>query len=462
VSRPTMNATAIPTMVDLFSGAGGMSAGFSSAGYRLIGGVENWGPAARSLQANHPDAYVETRDIRAVDAAEFSAKLQCHPNLVLGGPSCQGFSTSGGLSRSAGRKIDDERNSLFLDFVRFVDALQPEWVVMENVPGLLLFNRGVVAKEVIKQFRVVGYHVAPMILLAADFGVPQLRRRLFFVGNRTGAKIPFPVPTNRNPDLWKGFALPFEHLSRIGNKSAGAKVERHVSFEDACGDLPVIQPGGPEDRVVAYDGQATSDYQRSLRGRAQDVTLHYAFQPTEFERAAMEFLRPGQNWTALPPELKVGRFSKIRSYDATTLMRRLSLDLPAYTINTKFNDATTGAYIHPTQNRTLSLREAARLQSFPDAYIFTGSVSEVRKQIGNAVPPALAKRIGRAIRPAVLADVGMKANATDEHPQFLVDAHQDVDILIGLKAPRPEKKKVSDNQLGLFCESCAASARTQS
>ncbi len=446
-----MRTTSGPTIVDLFSGAGGLSAGFSRVGFRLIGGVENWEPAARSLQANHPDAFVETRDIRTVDASEFRDKLECRPNLVLGGPSCQGFSTSGGLSRSKGRKINDERNSLFLDFVRFVDVLQPEWVVMENVPGLLLFNRGVVAKEVIKQFRVIGYHVAPMILLAADFGVPQLRRRLVFVGNRTGAKIPFPVPTNRNPELWKGFSLPFEHLSRIGNKSAAEKVERHISFEDACGDLPVILAGGEEDRIVDYVGPAKSDFQRLLRGRSRKVSLHYSFPPTEFERAAMEFLRPGQNWTALPPRLKVGRFAKIRPYDATTLLRRLSLDLPAYTINTKFNDATTGAFIHPTQNRTLSLREAARLQSFPDSYILTGSVSEIRKQIGNAVPPVLAMRIASAIRRAVLSDMGMTASATDEQPQVLVDAHQDVDTLIGLKVGRSKKKKkASEKQLGLF------------
>ena len=234
-----MKSTSVPTVVDLFAGAGGLSAGFTRAGYDVIGGVEFWTPAAESLLANHPTAYVETDDIRTVDARHFLRRLRCRPNLVLGGPSCQGFSTSGGLSRN-GRKADDERNSLFIEFIRFVDVLQPEWVVMENVPGLLLFNRGLVAKEVIKQFRMVGYHVVPMILLAADFGVPQLRRRLFFVGNRTGSKVPFPIPTHGNPELWKGFSLPFEHLSRIGNKSAGSTVRPHVSFADACSDLPPI------------------------------------------------------------------------------------------------------------------------------------------------------------------------------------------------------------------------------
>lgn len=437
-------------MVDLFSGAGGMSAGFTRAGFELTGCVENWGAAAESLQANHPDAHVETRDIRDVDAAEFLSKLPCRPNLVLGGPSCQGFSTSGGLSRSTGRNASDERNSLFLDFVRFVDVLQPEWIVMENVPGLLLFNRGIVAKEVIKQFRVIDYQVAPIILLAADFGVAQLRRRVFFVGNRTGDEIPFPVPTHGNPELWKNFALPFEHLSRIGNKSGGDEVKAHISFEEACGDLPTIEPGGNTDRVLNYAGPASSGYQRMLRGRARRLKLHYAFVPTEFERAAMEHLRPGENWTNLPSELKVGRFAKIRSYDATTLLRRLSLNKPAYTINTKFSDATTGAYIHPTQNRTLSLREGARLQSFPDSYLFKGSVAEVRRQIGNAVPPLLAEKIARAIRPSVLKNMGLEPAQIDEQPHVLVDASQDVDSLVGLKAPRPASRKVPANQLGLF------------
>lgn len=150
----------------------------------------------------------------------------------------------------------------------------------------------------------------------------------------------------------------------------------------------------------------------------------------------MTHLRPGQNWTALPPDLKVGRFAKIRPYDATTLLRRLSFDQPAYTINTKFNDSTTGAYIHPNQNRTLSLREAARLQSFTDSHVFIGNVGDIRKQIGNAVPPMLAERIARSIRRSVLKDIGVAPAEDDEFPQMFVDPHQDIDGLIGLKSPR--------------------------
>jgi DNA (cytosine-5)-methyltransferase 1 len=440
-----------PTMVDLFAGAGGLSAGFSRAGYELIGAVENWEPAVLSLRANHPGVYVDTRDIRTVDGSEFLSRLPRRPNLVLGGPSCQGFSTSGGLSKTTGRSVGDHRNSLFLDFVRFVDALQPEWVVMENVPGLLLFNRGVVAMEVIKQFRLVGYHVVPMILLAADFGVPQLRRRLFFVGNRTGSKVPFPFPTNGNPQLWKGFALPFEHLSRIGNKAGVVSRAPHVSFGEACSDLPPIDPGGSKVAELPYLSQPCTAYQSLMRKQQGDtVSHHYAFPPSEFEIAAMRHLRPGQNWTSLPPELKTLRFAKIRPYDATTLMRRLSLELPAYTINTKFNDSTTGAYIHPTQNRTLSVREAARLQSFTDDYVFVGTPAEVRKQIGNAVPTVLAEHIAHSIHRSVLSDMGVFSSVETEASEFAIDAHQDVEALIGLKPLLPKKKGQSDRQLEFF------------
>ena len=443
-----------PSMVDLFAGAGGLSAGFSRAGYELIGAVEHWAPASKTLQANHPDLFVEDRDIRKVEAEEFLSYLPRRPNLVLGGPSCQGFSTSGGFSKVCGRDISDERNSLFLDFIRFVEVLQPEWVVMENVPGLLLFKRGHVAAEVIKQFRVIGYYVVPMILLAADFGVPQLRRRLFFVGNRTGSGIPFPVPTNGNPDLWKGFALPFEHLSRIGNKSTSSTIMPHVSFRDACGDLPPIKPGGDPSIDLEYSSLPLSDFQRIMRTPdSEKVSLHYAFTPSSFERAAIKVLKPGQNWNSLPAELKTGRFSRIRPYDATTLMRRLSDDLPAYTINTKFNDATTGAYIHPSQNRTLSVREAARLQSFTDDYLFLGSLPEIRKQIGNAVPTLLAERIARSLRPSLLKDMGFNAVCDiDNANQYLVDPDQDVSSLIGLKGSRPMASSQPVSQLSLFAE----------
>ncbi len=232
-----------PTVVDLFGGAGGLSAGFSAVGYKVIGALDSWDPAAQTFRLNEQSAKVWCADVRTIDAAEFRRSLgTSQVDLVLGGPSCQGFSTSSGLSRE-GRKADDPRNSLFEHFMRLVAELNPSWVVMENVPGLLLFNRGAVARAICEEFRRIGFHVIPMILLAADYGVPQLRRRLFFVGNRTRQPIAFPSPTNSDPELWRDFSLPFEHLSRIGNKNATDNLPLHISLEEAISDLPPLDAG---------------------------------------------------------------------------------------------------------------------------------------------------------------------------------------------------------------------------
>lgn len=433
-----------PTVVDIFSGAGGLSAGFAAAGYRIIGGVDNWAPACTSLQVNHPEAHVECTDIRKRNADDFASVLPSRPDVLLGGPSCQGFSTAGGFSKN-GRDLGDDRNSLFLDYIRFVDALNPEWVVMENVPGLLLFKRASVAKEVIKQFKIIGYDVVPIILLAADFGVPQLRRRVFFIGNRRGSEVPLPLPTHGNPNLWKGFALPFEHLSRIGNKSHATSVAPHITFDEACGDLPPLRAAEayPEG---AYGTRAKTQYQVLMRDRCRKLRHHISFKPSEFELKAMAYLCPGDNWTKLPDELKVGRFGRIRSYDATTLLKRLEPDKPAYTVTTKFNDATTGAFIHPTQDRTLSLREAARLQSFKDSYHFTGTTHDIRKQIGNAVPPLLAEAIARTLFSWV---TGTDIPAVVEEHAVVVDPTLPVDSLLGLKGGRPSAAR-SDRKLEKF------------
>jgi DNA (cytosine-5)-methyltransferase 1 len=434
-----------PRIVDFFSGAGGLSAGFCEAGFELIGALDFWKPACDSIQANHPDAYVECGNISKIEPSDFAAKLSGEPDVVLGGPSCQGFSTSSGLGRQ-GRKEDDHRNTQFQDFVRFVDFLRPKWIVMENVPGLLLYGEGKVARAIVQAFRSIGYNVAPMILLAADFGVPQLRRRLVFVGNRTGKSVAFPQPTNGDPELWKGFALPFEHLSRIGNKNAGSAVAPHVSFDDACSDLPEIEEG--ETFEGRYPSPAKSDFQRHIRKGSRTLTLHSAFRLSDFDREAISHIKPGQNWRSLPKHLKVGRFAKIREYDATTLLRRLVGHKPSYTITTKFNEATTGAFTHPHQNRTLSIREAARLQSFLDSYKFLGSPVEIRRQIGNAVPPLLAERIATALLPEVLADCGVKkpANAGVQD-RLMIDPDVEFDVLVGLKSARTASAAIAQGTL---------------
>ena len=218
-----------PKVLDLFSGAGGLAEGFRNAGYEIVGGIDTWAPAVETFGANFSNAAAIEADLRTVTADDVRAEIGTMVDVIVGGPSCQGFSTSGGLSRATGRDAADPRNKLFLNYVDLVEDLEPSWIVFENVPGLLLYDQGRVALEIVAAFREIGYSLLPVILLAADFGVPQLRRRLFFVGNKTKSDIPLPVPTHGNAGLWADYALPFAHLSRLGHgKSHGRGRARDV------------------------------------------------------------------------------------------------------------------------------------------------------------------------------------------------------------------------------------------
>jgi DNA (cytosine-5)-methyltransferase 1 len=424
----------MPTVLDLFCGAGGLSAGFEAAGYRVVGGVDNNDIAVKTFENNIEGSKGLVRDLRKSDFSDIAEFVgPSGVDVVVGGPSCQGFSTSGGISRSTGRDEKDPRNKLFINYLEIVNLLRPGWILFENVPGLLLYDNGRVALEIAHAFKEIGYTVIPMILLAADFGVPQLRRRLVFVGNRTGSDIAFPAPTHGNADLWKNYALPFAHLSRIGHGgNAGALA--HVTFDESCSDLPELAEGGSIDKAP-YRSNPASDYQTTIRIGSTLVRQHIADTLPTLDRLAAQTLKQGQNWRDIPSGSLPDRFKKIRPYDATTCLRRLCADLPTYTITTKFNEATTGAFIHPTQPRTLSLREAARIQSFADRYVFEGTVSQIRHQIGNAVPPLLAQCLAEAIKPLVVRDADHAASDAVRDVVLINNGIGDTDIL-RLKAPR--------------------------
>jgi len=390
-----------PTVLDLFCGAGGLAEGFRQAGYRILGGVDYFPSAIETFEANLPGAVGVLADLREPDLDDLEKRFS-GVDIIVGGPSCQGFSTSGGLSKSSGRDQSDPRNHLFINYTDIVERLKPSWIVFENVPGLLLYENGKVALEIVRAFREIGYELVPMILLAADYGVPQLRRRLVFVGNRTGSDISLPAPTHGDVNLWKGFSLPFAHLSRIGHGKEEGLLP-HLAFDDACSDLPRVAEGKEIDGKP-YPAEPKTPYQVAMRSGSDAVRQHAAAELSTLDRVAAQTLKQGQNWRDLSEDVLPDRFKKIRRYDATTLLKRLRGDLPAYTITTKFNEATTGAFIHPKQARTITLREAARLQSFPDTFIFSGSAAQIRQQIGNAVPPLLAKAIAEAILPAVMKD----------------------------------------------------------
>lgn len=434
----------MPTVLDLFCGAGGLALGFADAGYRVLGGIDCWEPAVDSFKANLPGTKGLVADLRSCTAAEVKETFGSNIDVIVGGPSCQGFSTSGGLTKASGRDEKDPRNKLFLNYLSIVEGIQPSWVVFENVPGLLLYHQGRVALEIVKAFREIGYSMVPMILLAADYGVPQLRRRLVFVGNRTGSPMAFPAATHGNPDLWKNYALPFAHLSRIGHGRSRAHLP-HVSFADACSDLPAVDEGAEIDGVAYATGPLT-EYQAFIRRNSAAVRQHAAATLATLDRFAASTLKPGQNWRNLPIEALPDRFRRIRPYDATTMLKRLRDDQPAYTITTKFNEGTTGAFIHPSQPRTLTLREAARIQSFPDTFIFSGSPSQVRHQIGNAVPPLLAQRVGEAILPLVMRDIG-GPDVPQKCDVIEIDNRVNDGDILRLRAPRKQKADASGEDL---------------
>lgn len=433
-----------PTVLDLFCGAGGLAAGFADAGYKVVGGVDHTEAAIKTFEANIAGAKGMLRDLRKPDFSDIAELVGGSVDVIVGGPSCQGFSTSGGLSRGSGRDETDPRNKLFINYIEIVDLLQPSWVVFENVPGLLLYNNGKVALDIVKAFDEIGYNLVPMILLAADYGVPQLRRRLIFVGNNTGSPIAFPAPTHGDAKLWKNYSLPFAHLSRIGRGNEG-EAHDHVTFDEACGDLPPVAEGNEIDDAP-YASAPTTEYQTLMRARSGVVRQHAAADLSELDRKAAQLLEPGQNWTHMPKDVLPARFEKIRSYDATTLLKRLRGDQPTYTITTKFNEGTTGAFIHPSQARTLTLREAARLQAFPDDFIFTGSAAQIRQQIGNAVPPLLAKCMAEAILPAVMKDVH-DVEMAPVRDVVVVDAGRDDDPL---KLHGARRRARQDDQFDLI------------
>jgi len=384
------------------------------------------------LLANFPDAVCIQSDIRELTGKEVLRRLNCAIDVLVGGPSCQGFSTSGGLAKASGRDLHDPRNALFEHYLRLVKELTPTWIIFENVPGLLLYHHGEVARTITARFADIGYKIQPMILLAADFGVPQLRRRLFFVGNRTNRPVHFPLPTNGDPKLWAKFALPFAFLSRLGHKEL-RDLPPHVTFREACSDLPPLKEGETL-HDVSYRSEPMWPYQQVMRRRSNRVTQHVASQLCESDRLAATILKPGENWTNIPEHLRPKRFTKIRSYDATTLMKRLELGRPSYTVTTKFNEASTGAFIHPTQRRTLSVREAARLQSFPDDFQFCGNHRQVREQIGNAVPPLMAFAVADAIVSSVIQDIhGVVYQSSRATYQVIADSHHDAIRLHGAR-----------------------------
>ena len=370
------------SVIDLFCGAGGLSEGFRQAGYHVLAANDFFDAAGETFAATHPEAKFLPGPIQQYAADDFlkAAGLEAGElDVLVGGPPCQGFSVY-----NHQRGLHDERSSLYQEYLRIVAGLRPNWIVLENVTGMTSAGGGAAVKAILDGLEGLGYSVEAKILRAEEYGVPQERRRIVFIGNRIGLPIEFPSPTH-GPGL-----LPF------------------TTVEDAISDLPRLINGGGDDGIAIFASEARSAFQSELRGGSNGVRNHAAAKLASVNLERLKHIPQGGSWRDIPVDLLPAGMKRAKRSDHTKRYGRLSWTGMASTILTKC-DPHWGAYFHPDQNRTVTVREAARLQSFPDFFQFKGSRTEQYVQVGNAVPPLL----GRAIAQRIF-EVSKNAIAIDE------------------------------------------------
>lgn len=382
-------------MIDLFAGAGGLSAGLSEAGFKVLYANELQPTYAQTYAHNHPDVWVQSRDIRKVTAANVRRKLGLEKgelSLIAGGPPCQGFSIN-----APKRSSEDQRNHLFKEYLKFVDEFRPKISLIENVPGLVSFEGGKTLEAILESFDKIGYSADVKILYAPHYGVPQTRWRTLILAVPKGTSDPlewFPDPSRSAP-MRVNFTSKYRGRD-IVSLPGSLELPRFTSVEEAIGDLPPLENGEIGDPVKKYRSEPQSTYQRVLRAGSSGVRNHEASRLSPKNLDRFKYIRPGGNWTDIPFELLPKGMQRARRSDHTKRYGRVEPEGLASTILTKC-DPHWGAYIHYSQDRAFTVREAARIQSFPDAFEFTGSRIEQFEQVGNAVPPLLAAAVGHEL-----------------------------------------------------------------
>ena len=338
-------------VIDLFSGCGGLSLGFEMAGFEVNIAIDNWEDALVTYRHNHYGCNTLNADLLHLDPKEVENKYDIHEvSVIIGGPPCQGFSVAGK------RIIDDDRNKLYKSFVKFVAHFRPKAFVMENVPNILSIGKGAVKDAVIKDFSELGYTISYKVLTASDYGVPQNRRRAIFVGLHN-EEFPFPSPN----------------------------VDKRVTTWEALSDLP-------EDSVddgSAYPIAPLSDYQKLMRKGVGGLYNHQITVHTPETQRIIAMVPDGGNYKCLPEEM----WSLRKVHIAWT---RMNSKKPCFTIDTGHFH-----HFHYKFNRVPTVRESARIQSFPDNYVFIGGKGSQLRQVGNAVPPLMAKAIAEQLKTVI-------------------------------------------------------------
>lgn len=367
-----------PTAIDLFCGAGGLSEGFRQAGFRVLAGNDIDAHAGKTFVATHPEALFvpgPIEDISPDSLLRAVGLMRGELDCLIGGPPCQAFSVY-----NHQRGMHDERSVLFREYLRIVERLNPKWVVMENVTGITSAGNGKAVDDILAGLGALGYHVKTNTLRAEEYGVPQERRRIFFVGNRLGKPIPWPEPTH------------------------GPGLEPFVTVWGAIGDLPRLKNGEDPGESLPYRTPPQTGYQADLRGNAIEVGNHAAPRLAAINLERMKHIPEGGSWRDVPVDLLPAGMKRARRCDHTKRYGRLRKDGLSSTILTKC-DLHWGAYIHPIQDRVLTVREAARMQSFPDRFKFKGPRTEQYVQVGNAVPPLLGRQVAEAI---IMSTIGLE------------------------------------------------------
>jgi DNA (cytosine-5)-methyltransferase 1 len=340
--------------IEVFSGAGGMSVGAHLAGIDIKLAIEIDPHAAYTYSLNHKDTKVLNKDIRKIRSLDVKGGKD---TILFGGPPCQGFS----LSNQKTRNIENENNWLFSEYMRIARLWKPEWIVLENVSGLLLTEQGFFLDKILQKLERLGYRTNFKLLNAADYGVPQKRERLFIVGNLHGIDFTFPKRT-----------------------------EKKITVKEALNDLPKLENGSLE-YELPYRKNKVSSYAKKMRGVLRTSKNHYVTRNSKLVLNRYQHIPQGGNWSSIPEGLLKNYTDFTRCHGG--IYHRLKEDEPSVVIGNYRKNM----LIHPSEDRGLSVREAARLQSFPDWFEFYGFLGDQQQQVGNAVPPLLAKAVFKKI-----------------------------------------------------------------